>query len=160
MKKEKTKQLIGAILSIVVGILCILLQNRILGALMTGIGVLLIVSGVLDLIIVKNVISFVVKAVIGAAIILLGWLAVTVVLYIIAVLMVIYGILGILQVLSNPLASVGLKILALFRPILNLVVGICLFFNQGGTMAWVFIVVGILLVADGILSMAAALSEE
>ena len=159
MKNEKTKNLLVAIIVIVIGILCIALQNRLLGALMTGIGVLLIVSGLLDLILAKNVVAFVVKAVIGAAIILLGWLAVTVVLYIIAVLMVIYGILGILQILANPIANVGLKILALFRPILNVVVGVCLFFNQGGTMAWVFIVVGILLVADGILSMASALSE-
>ena len=159
MKNEKTKQLLGAILSIVIGVLCIVLQNQVLGWLMTGIGVLLIVSGLLDLILAKNLISFVVKAVIGAAIILLGWLAVTVVLYIIAVLMVIYGILGILQISANPAAGVGLKILALFRPVLNLVVGICLFFNQGGTVQWVLIVVGILLVVDGILSMASALAE-
>lgn len=59
---------------------------------MTVLGIVLIVSGILNLID-KMVMPAVVKIVVGALIILCGWVLVSAVLYIVAALLLIYGIL-------------------------------------------------------------------
>ena len=45
-------------------------------------------------------------------------------------------------------------------PILNILLGLLLLFNQGGTLAWIFIVVGVLLIVDGVMLLCSALSKK
>lgn len=150
MKSSRTGNFIGAAVLIALGILCIFLKAEMISIALTVAGALLIVYGVLDLI--RNqIVPGIVKLVCGVAVIILGWLVVTVVLYIAAVLIILYGFLVFLEAWQNVSGkTVDLAFcIAAVRAIVDIVVGFLLLFNQGGTVEWVFIVSGILLLADG-----------
>ena len=89
---KTSEKVVSAVLTIVLGILLVVLPNRIVEICMTVLGIVLIVSGILNLID-KMVMPAVVKIVVGALIILCGWVLVSAVLYIVAALLLIYGIL-------------------------------------------------------------------
>ena len=56
--------------------------------------------------------------------------------------------------------SVGLTVMLYIAPILNIVLGLLLLFNQSGTVAWIFIVVGVLLIIDGVMLLCDAFSKK
>ena len=89
---KTSEKVVSAVLTIVLGILLVVLPNRIVEICMTVLGIVLIVSGILNLID-QMVMPAVVKIVVGALIILCGWVLVSAVLYIVAALLLIYGIL-------------------------------------------------------------------
>lgn len=160
MRNHQGKKIFIALVTILIGGLFIFGdRGQLLNWLVTGAAVCLLITAVFDLVY-RYVVLFVVKVVIGVAMILLSWLVVQVVLYVIAVLLILYGLLGILQVLASPFSGIGRKLLRIVSPVLNLVIGFCLFFNQGAAIHWVFIAGGILLILNGILSMVSALTAE
>lgn len=140
----KKNNLIVALGFILMGILFIIFKGAILGWLMTILGAIFIIDGIIS-IINKTAVVGIIKIVIGAAIILLGWLAVTVILYILAVIFILYGILNLYNLISAKVTSPLLYLM----PAMQLAIGICLFFNQGGTVNVVFIIAGICLIIDG-----------
>ncbi len=159
MQNRRIRKILIAIVTILIGVLFIFGdRGQLLNWLVTGAAICLLITAIADLI-QGFVPLFVVKVVIGVAMILLSWLVVQVVLYVIAILLILYGILGILQVLVSPIPGGWRKILAIISPILTLAIGICLFFNQGAAINWVFLVGGILLILDGIFSLVSAVAE-
>ena len=66
--------------------------------------------------------------------------------------------LRLLQVLCKLLAK-GLtnNVLYLIGPILMIVAGVLLFFNQKGTIDWVFIVEGVILIVEGLFNLLSVL---
>ena len=85
---EKTNKYISAAIMMAIGLLLIILKGGIIGILLTALGVALIVMGILDAVQRKDVARCVIKCVIGAVIILGGWLFVAVMLYILGALLV------------------------------------------------------------------------
>ena len=154
MKSQSTSKLIAAILMTVLGILFIVFKNDIIGIGMTVLGAMLIIQAVLD-IISKKYASAVIKAVIGVLIIVLGWLFVTVALYIMAAVLLIYSLLMLIDVIRAlpKLKTIFAKVIGLVQPVGYLVVSLCLLFNQGGTVAFVFILAGIFLIIQGALAL-------
>ena len=73
---KTSEKVVSAVLTIVLGILLVVLPNRIVEICMTVLGIVLIVSGILNLID-KMVMPAVVKIVVGALIILCGWVLVS-----------------------------------------------------------------------------------
>lgn len=145
---EKTSKFLSPVLSIVLGILLLVFKGDVVSIALTVLGVVFLVMGIMD-IVNKQITLGIVRMVIGAAIIVFGWLLLSVALYVIAVFLIIAGIYGIYKLLQKKSA----KALDYLQPILLTVVGLCLFFNQGGTVAWVFIVVGIILIVQGIVGL-------
>jgi uncharacterized membrane protein HdeD (DUF308 family) len=45
------------------------------------------------------------------------------------------------------------------QPVIYILVAICLFFNQGGAISWVFILSGVFLILDGIAGIIGALDK-
>lgn len=145
---EKVNKYLSPALSILLGILLLVFKGEVISIALTVLGVVFIVLGILD--VTKNQTTpGIIRIVIGAVIIAFGWLLLSVALYVIAVLLVIAGIYGIYQT-STKKSSTALNYL---QPVLLTLVGLCLFFNQGGTVAWVFIAVGIILVVQGIIGL-------
>ena len=151
--EKKSEQLIQAILTIALGVLFMVFKSDIIGIAMTVLGVALIISAVVDLVH-KQVAPCVIKAVVGVVIIVFGWTLMNAALYIMAALLLIYGILLLYQTIKDKERVENAdKILRFVKPILYIVISVCLLFNQGGTIAWVFILSGIFFIVEGIISL-------
>ena len=147
-----TNKLIMGILAVVVGVMFVIMKGEVLSIALTLLGAAAIVMGVQDIVRnAKN--SGIVKVIVGAAVILLGWLLVDITLIVIAVLMILFcgmNLIGSLKTDGYPMSTVQ-TIRTYAKPVLGLIAGICLLFNRGGTVAWVFTLVGIVFVIEGIM---------
>ena len=159
---EKTNKYISAAIMMAIGLLLIILKGGIIGILLTALGVALIVMGILDAVQRKDVARCVIKCVIGAVIILGGWLFVAVMLYILGALLVIVGILWIIKLVQRHTKGANLigTITAYLVPALYILIGVCLFFYQSAFVDVVFIIVGVIVLVDGIIQLVNAIKED
>ncbi len=159
---EKTNKYISAVVMMAIGLLLIILKGGIINILLTALGVALIVMGILDAVQRKDVVRCVIKCVIGAVIILGGWLFVAVMLYILGALLVIVGVLWIIKLVQRHTKGVNLigTITAYLVPALYILIGVCLFFNQSAFVDVVFIIVGVIVLVDGIIQLVNAIKED
>ena len=158
---KKTEKLISALATITLGVLLLILQGGIVSIIMTVLGVGLIVFGVIDLIN-KNFPHAVVKIVCGVVIIICGWVIVSAVLYVLAGLLLIAGILLLYEkIRCGKKAETLLKTIIEYAiPVLCIVIGILLMFNQNNTVKLVFIFGGILTIIEGGLLLAGAVLDD
>lgn len=158
---KTSEKVISAALTIVIGILCLILKAEVISIAMTILGAVLIVVGGMNLID-KLVPPGVVKIVVGVLIIVFGWTIVSAVLYILAALLLIYGILLLYTRIKANVkgARVIDTILAYAAPVVCIVIALFLFFNQGGTVNWVFIVAGIFTIIEGVLMLVDAFKKK
>ncbi|MBQ9485351.1 MAG: DUF308 domain-containing protein [Clostridia bacterium] len=154
MKENKKNDMIVSFALIVVGILFAALKSEMISIVMTVIGAGLIVLAIINLFY-GNVYESIAEAVIGVFIIVFGWLLVAVALYVFAAVLLIYGAFKIRTGFSLKAAGFDGKIAALVvvEGIFNVALAILLLFNQGGTVDWIFIVSGIIMIAEGILGL-------
>lgn len=143
-----TSNLITTILTIVIGVLFVALKGGVIGIAMTVLGVGLIVWAVLD-IIDKNNTSGIIKLVAGIVVIVFGWTLASIVLYVMAALLLVYAIYQLYELVTNKVKDV----VKFIEPGVMALIAILLLFNQGGTIAWVFIVAGIFLIVEGALAL-------
>ncbi len=158
---KRTEKIVSAGLTIALGVLLILLKADIISILMTVLGVGLIALGVMDLVH-KLVPPAVVKLVSGAVVILCGWIIVSAVLYIVAAMLLVVGIILLYEKIKGKVSfSSKWKTLCDYAvPVLFILIGLCLLFNQGNTVNWVFIISGIFTVVEGGLLLITAFSED
>jgi hypothetical protein len=158
---KKTEKIITAAATIAFGVLLMILQGSIVSILMTVLGVGLIAFGVMDLIN-KNFPHAVVKLVCGLVVIICGWVIVSAVLYILAAVLLIAGILLIYEKIrcSKKGETLLKTLLEYAMPILCIVIGVLLMFNQGNTVNWVFIIGGIFTVVEGGLLLVGAFTDD
>lgn len=149
----KNSKLVSGIILAVVGLLLIILKGQVISIAATCLGVVFIVNGIMS--VVKNDLTKgIITIVIGAIIILFGWLFVTIALYILGALLIAYGVLDLINkskvkiVFDDTLK----KVLYYVIPVLYIVAGACLLFNQGETVSFVFILTGVILLVNGILT--------
>ena len=144
---RSTKSL-GAIAMIVLGALFIILKGSVISIAMTLVGVVLILFGIQD--VSKHIANAgAAKIVAGVCVILFGWVLVSLACYVLAVILIVHGIIQ-LREISHSMH----RRLAWIRPAASVIAGLCLLFNHGGTIDWVFLVAGILLIIDGALQLA------
>jgi uncharacterized membrane protein HdeD (DUF308 family) len=149
----KEKKILNALLYMIIGAVLCIMKGELIGIAMTVIGVVAIVVGIIDLC-KKFIVSGVVKIVFGAFVIYAGWLLVEVILYVIAAILIIQGIIRLIRVLTNlKRLNVALIVIFLVEALLTLGMGICIIFYRAETISWVFIVAGVLLIVEGILSL-------
>jgi uncharacterized membrane protein HdeD (DUF308 family) len=158
MKNLKQNQIIYALALIVLGILFLVLKDEVIGIAMTILGVALIVVGVLD-IIGKFTVQGIIEIAAGVVIIVCGWLITQIVLYILAALFVIYGVYHIYQLIKQKARGFSIwQTIALYLPaVIEIVIGVLLFLNGFG---WVFIVVGVVFLVEGIVELATLLIKK
>lgn len=148
----KKGNVFSAAISIVLGLMLLIMKDDVISIALTILGIAVIISAIVDF---KMTNSAIIKAVIGVCILLFGWLFVNLALYVLAAAIIISGLLQISDI--SKLSPVNLpakeKALLYLKPVLTVLAGACLLFNQGGTIAWVFTATGILLIAEGILDL-------
>ena len=152
MAKKTNSELFSSLLYIIIGVLLVIFRSQTLGWAMTIAGIVFIVSGILDLV-KKNQTGGAVSLIIGIAILVLGWLAVNIVLLVLGILIAVKGFVALIDVLKRSKKNA----LEILFPILSIVVGIMLAFGNG--LDTMILVVGILLVIDGILGLCGSLKK-
>ncbi len=136
--------LVMSIFMIVLGILFLVMKSGVIGLAVTILGIALIVSAVLDLLN-KDMTSCVVKAVIGVCVLVFGNLFLNVALIIIAAVMLVYGILELVN-----LFKAGKKDLVKFiEPVVIVVIAVALLVSHWVAIDLIFIIIGILFIAEG-----------
>lgn len=157
----KTQKILSAILTMALGVMLIVLQGEVISIAMTVLGVGCIVLGIMDLA-QKRVPPAVVHLVLGVIIIVCGWAIVGAVLYLLAGVLLVAGILLVYEKLKLRVrCSTWHQALCEYAvPVLCIVIGILLLFNQGNTVNWVFIVCGIITLIEGGLLLVEALQTE
>ncbi|MBQ9782518.1 MAG: DUF308 domain-containing protein, partial [Clostridia bacterium] len=123
-------------------------KGGVIGIAMTVLGVGLIVWAVLDLID-KNNTSGIIKLIAGIVVIVFGWTLASIVLYVMAALLLVYAVYQLYQLITGKVKD----FVKFIEPGVMALIAILLLFNQGGTIAWVFIVAGIFLIVEGALAL-------
>ncbi|MBR6703576.1 MAG: DUF308 domain-containing protein [Clostridia bacterium] len=158
---KKSERLITALITIALGVLLIVLRGDLISILMTVVGLGLIALGVMDLID-NRIPPAVVKLVGGVVVIVCGWVIVEAVLYLVAGALLIAGILLLYEkIKSRSRCDTLFYTLCEYAvPVVFLVIGTLLMFNQGNTVNWVFIFGGIFTIIEGGLLLVGALSDD
>lgn len=156
---NRSNELLTAIALIVIGLLFIIYKGGIISIAMSLIGITLIVLGIID-IVKKRTVSGVVKLVFAALVMLAGWLFITLALYILGAFLLVAGVTQLVALSKTKIKKLTLSVIMhIAQPIIYILIAICLFFNQGGAISWVFTVSGIFLIIDGIAGLIGALDK-
>ena len=101
----------------IIGLLLVILQGGSLGILMTVVGALMIVLGVVDIIKNNDMTKGIIEAVVGVLIIVCGWLIADIVLLIFGIALIIKGVMEIVKCYNGRLSEI-------ISPIITVVVGV------------------------------------
>ena len=151
MKKKLDSTLFTSILYIVVGILLAVFPGDMLKWAMLIAGIVFLVSGALELV-KKNWVGGAISLAIGVAIILGGWLFLSIVLLVLGVLIAFKGIADLINNIKYNTTALGL----LF-PILTIVAGIGL--ALGNLTHIILVIAGIFLALNGVIGLIGALKK-
>ena len=146
MAKQKNSELYSALLYIIVGVLLVIFRSETLGWAMTFAGIFFVISGILD-ITKNNVTGGAVSIIIGIVILILGWTLTKIVLLVLGILIAIKGIIALCRVLMQKRTNLAM----ILYPIFSIIVGLMLAFGNG--LDVMIIIVGVLLIADGVLGL-------
>lgn len=153
---KKSEKLISAILTAVIGVLFIVYGNQIIKTAIVVLGVAIIVASIFDLAN-KFTRAFIVKAIIGVLIIIFGVLFFSVAIYVLAAALLIFGVLQLYNCISS---KRKVPVWYYVGPIITIVVSLCLLINQSGTIDYMFIVAGVLLIIEGVLELVECLTAK
>lgn len=145
---KKDSQLFLSIGMIILGALFVVKRSGVIHSALTVIAAILVLSAVFDFI-KKQTGSGIVKGVIALGVMVFGWLFIELAFYLIAILLIFYGIVQLIQTSKQKPSGY----LPYAVPVFSLAAGCCLLFHQGGTIDWIFVVVGIVLITEGILAL-------
>lgn len=160
MKKIKGNEILTAVALIVIGALFMIYKSEIISIAMSLIGFTLIALGVID-IVRSFTVSGVVKIVLGLLVLLAGWMFVAIALYILGAFLLVAGVSELLALTKVKIKKITLPVaMHIAQPVIYILVAICLFFNQGGALSWVFTVSGLFLMLDGAVGLVGAFSDK
>ena len=161
MKAQSRNDLVAAILMTVLGVLFLILKGGVISIAMTVFGVFLFVQAILD-IIAKQYVMAVVKAVIGVVVILLGWLLIDIAIIIFAIILAIFGVLQLIEAIKAfpQIKNMLGKVLVFVKPVVCIVISVCLFVNAGGVIDVMFIIAGVFFIVQGVISLISCLATR
>ena len=151
---NKNEGIVSSIIYIALGLMLIIMKGSVISLAITILGVAVLISAIMDLVNKLTNIG-IVKAVIGVCILAFGWMFIDLALYSLAASIIVMGLLKISNI--HKFSPVNLtakdKIMLYMKPVVTVIAGACLFFNQGGTISWIFFVTGALLVIEGVMEL-------
>ncbi len=151
-RKKSNNELFSSLLYIIIGALFIIFQAQVINWAIYVVGAIFVVSGILDLF-KKNWVGGAVSLIIGIAILVLGVKFKDIVLLVLGILIAVKGIVALVDVIKKSRKNA----LDLIFPILTIVVGAMLAFGNG--LGVMIMVVGILMVVDGIIGLVASVKK-
>ena len=157
--RRRGNGLVSAAALVLLGLLFIIFKSDIISIAMSLIAAVLVAVGIFN-IVRKNFVGGVIKIVIGGLILAAGWLIVELALYIFAAVLLIAGVIDLYRLSKIRDNESRLStIMHFIQPIIYILVAICLLFNQGGTLSWVFTVSGIFFIIDGVVALIGSLDK-
>ena len=138
--------LVACLVYAVIGILLIALKGGSLSYLMTAVGALLIILGVVDIINGKDLIKGIVEIAIGVAVIALGWLLVDIVLLVFGVLLIVKGVLELIKIYKK-------GFMAMLPSLVTIVIGILLVVSKWALLDVICIIAGIVFIVNAVLTL-------
>ena len=153
MTKKSSSELISALLYIFVGILLVVFKSGSIHWLMTGVGVLFIVSGTLYLL-KSNWHIATANLLIGISILVLGWVVKDIVIPILGILIALRGVLSLIDSL-RAFKKNGLEIIF---ALLTVAVGLLLAF--GNLLDLIIVISGVSLMFNGVVGLLASLTGK
>ncbi len=160
MKKRFGNDIVTAVALIVIGALFMIYKSEVISIAMSLIGAVLIVLGIVD-ITRQFVVSGVVKIVFAVLVLAAGWMFITLALYILGAFLLIAGISELYNLSKVKIKKITLPVaMHIAQPIIYILIAICLFFNQGGALSWVFTVSGLFLIIDGVVALIGAFDKK
>lgn len=146
-KKISANSILLAVLYIVIGILFIAFRSSLLKWALTISGVLAIAYGVY-LLLQKQWLNGILFIALGLVLILGGWLFIEFILLIFGIVLIIYGIKDLIFEFKKGKKSIFGIIVAC----LTILAGILLIVSKWVVLDWLFIIIGIVLIADGVMA--------
>lgn len=128
----------------IIGLFLVIMKAGSLGILMTVIGALFIILGVVDILNKKDLVKALVEIVIGVAIIVCGWLIADIVLLVFGIFLIVRGA---LDVWSNRKSGIE----ALISPIVCMVIGVLLVVAKWALMDTMCLIAGIIFLVNAVL---------
>ena len=158
---KKTEKIAVAIATMVVGVLLVAMRDSFIGIVMSVAGIALLALGIFDFFN-RLIPPGVIKCVTGILIIICGWLLVEAVLYIVSALLLIGGILLLYDKLKKGTRCEGmaLAILEYVTPAICIVMGLLFLFHQLLPLTVVFVVGGMITLAEGGFLLLNAFSQD
>lgn len=148
-KSINNQAVINAIALIVLGILFCIFRAGMINVLLTIVGVVLIALGIYD-IVKKLYVNAAIEIILGIAVIVCGWTILDIALLVLGIGLVLYSIYQIIMV-AKSFKKKGW--LALVKPIITLIIGIFLIVAKWVLVDWIFIVIGVVFIINGLLSL-------
>ncbi len=145
--KKLDRNVLNGILYILVGVLFCIFRAALLKWLLTIVGILFLVQGVLS-IAKRDMYGGVLGLVLGLLLILGGWLFVEVVLIVFGVLIIVKGVMDLMEALKHKN-----NLLPIVVACVTLAVGILLIVSRWAMLDWFFILLGIVFIVDGVLAL-------
>ena len=160
MKKLNVNDILTAVALIVIGGLFMFYKSEVISIAMSLISFTLVALGVVDLLR-GFTLSAIVKLVFGLLVLATGWLFVSLALYVLGAFLLIAGVTQLYAFTKIKIKKSTFPLaVRIAQPAIDVLVAICLFFNQGGALSWVFTVSGLFLVIDGAVGLAGALLDR
>ena len=130
----------------IIGLLLVILRGGSLGILMTAIGVLLIVLGVMDIYKGKDAVKGVIEIAVGVAIIVGGWIFAEIVLLVFGVLLIVKGVMELLKTYDK-------GIMTALPSIVTILIGILLVFAKWALLDLICLIAGIIFIVNAVLTL-------
>ena len=144
--KLTTSNILTCLVYAVIGVLLCILKGGSLNILMTVVGALLVVLGLVDIIKNKQVGKGLIEALLGAAIIVCGWLVVDFVLLVLGIVLIVKGA---MEIIKNRKAG----FVANLSSIMLLVIGVLLVVANWVLVDFMFIIAGVIFILNGVLAL-------
>ncbi len=158
---KKTSQLISAIMTLVLGILFLILKDDVIGIALTVLGIVLIITAVLELIR-KNFTSGIIKAVLGIAVLVIGWTLLDIAIIVVGIVLMVYGILELIKrivaIVKKQTDGFLATILGFIAPAICIAASVLLL--TGKALDIGITIAGVLFIIDGVLALIGALASK
>lgn len=154
MKNLKANKLLTSIVTIIIGVLLITLKSSIVIIAVTIFGLYLIVVGILDIIKKSDLVNGLVKIAVGVVAAVLSWLIVAIASLLLGVVLIINGVTQLLEVLKSKKPKGLLATLLVFAaPIVSIIGGLCLCGAWGELALTMYVIAGIVVILNGVISL-------
>ena len=153
MAKKSNSELFSSLLYIIIGVLLVIFRSQTLGWAMTIAGIFFVISGILDMF-KRNFLGGAISLIIGIAILILGWAAAQIVLLVLGIMIAVKGVVALIDALRQSKKS----LLGILFAVLSIVVGLMLAF--GNALEIIIIIVGVLLIVDGVIGLLGSLKKK
>ncbi len=141
-----SNDLMTAILYIVIGVLCCVLKTQEIDVMFTVIGSLFVIQGILS-VVEKDWVNAGINLVVGVVIIVFAWALTDIILVIFGILIILSGVQQLVPALKQK------NIMPVLAAAITIAIGIMLVVAKYVLADWIFIVVGIIFIVNGVLKL-------